>query len=237
MSQDNTARFQLSKGMLTITIVVVSIVGIVITAAIAMIIEPKDTINIFNILLPVFASWVGTILAYYYGRENFESASQEMRKMANDRFQFPEKMLISTAMRKMSDIDLYIIEKGKSEADVKIKDLKDFVSLKEASRLPILDLNSAPKYMIHTSVLNSADGQGGTLTLQDFIKDKKESGKMQFDVEHGFVIVSENEKLGVARDKMIKSNCQDIFVTRNGGREEPLIGWLSNIRLAKFLEA
>ncbi len=43
--------------------------------------EPSEAKNIFNVVLPVFSSWVGTILAFYFGRESFESANQQVREL------------------------------------------------------------------------------------------------------------------------------------------------------------
>ncbi len=37
--------------------------------------DKKDTMTIFNMILPVTASWIGTILAFYFGKQNFESAN------------------------------------------------------------------------------------------------------------------------------------------------------------------
>ena len=42
-------------------------------------VDKSKTITIFNMVLPVVASWVGTILAFYFGRENFESANKQVR--------------------------------------------------------------------------------------------------------------------------------------------------------------
>ena len=36
---------------------------------------------VFNALLPLLGTWVGTVLAYYFSRKNFEAASQSVERM------------------------------------------------------------------------------------------------------------------------------------------------------------
>lgn len=40
--------------------------------------------NIFNAVLPVFVTWVGTLLAYYFGKDNYESGAQHSADLARD---------------------------------------------------------------------------------------------------------------------------------------------------------
>ena len=66
--------------------------------------------TLLRILLPVFATWVGTVLAYYYGRENFESASREVQ---TTNAQFLEMARLTREQREarpISEIMLVIAE-------------------------------------------------------------------------------------------------------------------------------
>jgi hypothetical protein len=38
---------------------------------------------VFNALLPLLATWVGMVLAYYFSRKNFETASQSVERMVS----------------------------------------------------------------------------------------------------------------------------------------------------------
>ena len=203
--------------------------------------DPKsnDAMTVFNVVLPVFASWVGTILAFYYGRENFESASQEIRKMA-DKISPEEraKALVTAAMRAFSTTEHFAIPAGKSEQDIKLSELKSKFS-DTITRLPVTDADKKPKYMIHQSSVNSYIASGGKLehTLKEFITTQEGAG-IEFGLDRGFVVVSEQSTLAEAKGKMEeKAPCQDIFITRGGTPDEPLTGWLSNVRMAKYLEA
>src|SRR5690242_16592162 len=42
----------------------------------------RTTELIFNALLPLLGTWVGTVLAYYFSKQNFESATNSVQRMA-----------------------------------------------------------------------------------------------------------------------------------------------------------
>jgi ABC-type sugar transport system permease subunit len=58
----------------------VSIVGLGVAT---ILLSPSNAQSTFNLVLPVLASWVATVLVFYFGRENFESASRQVREMAD----------------------------------------------------------------------------------------------------------------------------------------------------------
>lgn len=60
--------------------------GIAILGGISIKNNATNSMTIFNMVLPVFSSWVGTILAFYFGRENFDIASTQVSE-ANRRLQ------------------------------------------------------------------------------------------------------------------------------------------------------
>ena len=63
-------------------------IGGVITMATIMIVaswaaSDKETMKlVFSSVLPLFGAWIGTILAFYYGRENFEAGTRNVIKIA-----------------------------------------------------------------------------------------------------------------------------------------------------------
>ena len=51
-------------------------------------------------------------------------------------------------------------------------------------------------------------------------------------------VVSQRATLADAKDAMESTpNCQDVFVTKNGKREKPVVGWLTNVRIAEHARA
>ena len=127
---------------------------------------------------------------------------------------------------------------GKSDQDIKVSDFRSKFG-GNISRLAVIDQDKKPKYMIHESRIDKYISSGGGVedTLATFIATEKNAG-VEFGLNKGFVVVSEEITLAAAKRKMKDTPpCQDIFITKEGSPDEPLIGWLSNIRTAKFLES
>jgi len=207
-------------------------------AIIAILKQPSETMTIFNIVLPVMASWVGTMLAFYFGKENFESANKSVRDMI-ERIspEQREQSLVKAIMRSIYNTVFYQFEKGKANKDVKISDLRELIK-GNISRLLLLDSDGKPKYIIHDSRFSSYLLSGGkeTDTLEKFISEHQKLG-IRFGLNKGFIMVSENTTLGEAKKKLQENpSCQDIFITKEGTDKEPLTGWISNIRMEKYFQ-
>jgi hypothetical protein len=227
-----------ARNRLAFVILGLSVLAIVGLALAVIIQDPTKSENVFHVVLPVFASWVGTILVFYFGRDSFESANQQVREMV--RQLTPEqraKKPVTSIMKPLGTIAYFQIPSGKEDKDVKLSELKARLA-GSVTRLPIIDAEKKPKYMIHESSIDKylvAGGKEGD-TLEDFITTQKGKG-VTFGLDKGFVVVSEDKTLAAAKSKMEEAHsCQDIFVTKGGTPTEPLTGWISNVRLAKYLE-
>ena len=56
--------------------------------------------------------------------------------------------------------------------------------------------------------------------------------------ETSFATVSESATLADAKQKMKETpNGQDVFVTKRGTKNEPVLGWLTNVRIAEHARA
>jgi hypothetical protein len=152
---------------------------------------------------------------------------------------------VTEAMLGVNKIISYKMKAGETAKDVKIDKLYEL--LREiATRIPILDDKGAVQYVIHQSMLykfisdKSIDmAKAGkpadftTLTFEDFL------GFLNMPdlVEKSLAFVSSKATLGDAKGEMEKTkNCQDVFITQNGGREEPILGWLTNNEISKLLK-
>ena len=238
MDQSNTPANGKSRNVLAYAILIFSGSAITILALVAIIMKPADTMTILNTVFPVLASWVGTILAFYFGRENFESANKQVREMVEKLT--PEqraKSPVTAIMRKISDMEVFEIPQGKGDQDFKIVDLQAKFT-KTISRLPVVEAGNKPKYMIHQSriVSHLNDGGNDQETLEVFLTKRKQAGD-EFGLDKGFILASENTTIDVVKQKLKDfPSCQDVFVTKDGKPDQSLVGWISNVRLAKFLE-
>jgi hypothetical protein len=138
----------------------------------------------------------------------------------------------------MAQVASYQAKQGQEDKDVVLKELRDL--FKDAvSRLPILDPDGKLKYMIHQSSIDKyiADGGKETDSLETFIAKEKASGR-EYVTNKAFIVISQKATLADAkRQAQEAGGCQDIFVTVEGKPDEFPLGWISNVRMAKYLQA
>ena len=92
--------------------------------------------------------------------------------------------------------------------------------------------------MIHEASIDKYVAKGGskTDTLDVFLAKAKEQG-FEFGLNKAFIVVKQDASLLEANAKMEEYVfARDVFVTRGGTPQEPYIGWISNVRLIKFME-
>jgi hypothetical protein len=208
--------------------------------------EDRNTMTVFNVLVPVFASWVGTILAFYFGRENFVSAADQVRKSGDQVISMAQQppderasQPVSAIMRAAADTQSLTLP-AQGEVGVTIAGLLEKFSGAD-TRLPILDATKAPKYMIHRSAVDGylagGTGRGPANTFKDFLDAQATQG-LRYDNGSGFVLVSPTTTVADAKAKLMAvGRAKDIFVSATGKSGEPLVGWLSDTRLLKELQA
>ena len=112
---------------------------------------------------------------------------------------------------------------------------------KKGNRVPVFDANDHPKYIIHRSAIEKylvAQARKGKtpadpekLTLKNLLDDDPDLKNL---VETSFAAVKEDATLADAKDAMDNTPyCQDVFVTKSGTKNEPVLGWITNITIGK----
>jgi hypothetical protein len=189
--------------------------------------------EIFHTLLPVLASWVGTVLAFYFGKENFESANKQINQLVNKIT--PEVFKDLPVTQVMIDYDTMVKYPDADSATTKVSDLKDaFDKITDKSRLPIIDKDKKPLFILHKTEFDVLSKD--ETTKEKLLADFKENG-YGHKQSRGFVIVSESATLkeALAALKTIVE-CKDVFITKGGTEKEPLTGWLPDIRILNFIQ-
>ncbi len=228
---------------LAIIVLVVSIAVVAVLAAIVLLRgEELETAKyVFAVVLPLLGTWVGTVLAYYFSGKNFESASRSVERMAEKLTPMEKLESIPARLKMIPKAQMVLLNITARKPLDKIKIVDDILQTlirKKRNRLPILDENDYPKYIIHRSMvdkyLTQKNIEGGLstdqlkkLSLKDLLDDDE---KLRRLFETSFVTIKEDANLADAKIEMDKvENCLDVFVTRNGTRNEPVIGWLTNL--------
>lgn len=183
--------------------------------------------NIFNALLPLISTWVGTVLVFYFGRENFEAASKRYEQIINKLS--PEILGGVTAQQVMIDkftmVSLDVTDPRM--ANFSAQKLLDFLDDVQKSRLPILS-GGKVKYIIHKSLLNEETRLNSAESDQTFT-----AFVARNPIVAQFGIIKQNDSVDTAR-KLIRDNqYKDVFVVDDAGL---VVGWLTDSHMIRYMK-
>jgi hypothetical protein len=201
---------------------------------------------VFNALLPLFGTWVGTVAAYYFSRENFETANKSVQNLVQLTVdQRLEKLKVDDSMIREASIIAVRIPANKDDAAVALSEILGKLS-RTATRIPILTDEGALKYILHQSVIYKVVAERGValaqqgqtidvskLTLADVIAhdDVKAYATAIGCVPSGATVAA-------AKTEMERvQRAQDVIVTQSGKLDEPLLGWLTNVDIGRLSKA
>lgn len=233
-SPDEQLRGSIASKVLVYGTIILGIVAITLIVS-AFAIDKGNAINIvsgvFNSLLPVIATWVGTVIAFYFGKENFEAASRQINNLVSKIT--PEQFKSVPVKQVMIDFDTMMKYCNGDATTLKLQDLdNDFTNNSDKSRMPIVDKDCQPLFIMHKEEYNNVIKDEANKSK--LIKDFKQYG---FEEPKGFVIIPETATLNDAQQAIKKiATVQDVFVTKSGSANEPLLGWLTDSRILNFLQ-
>lgn len=227
------------RSWLTITIVILGFIVIIALAIIIIVLttpleRPESTKWIFNAIIPLIASWIGTVIAFYFGRDNFESATRQALALTRE---YLEDINVNNIMIDVKTIVYRKVDPaddGKSSLTSIINLYKDI----DKDRIPVFSTSLIPRFIIHRSTMidyiNAKQNTQADLSLKDIITDNP--NKYSFEAEGGFVVVSKTATVEEAFNKMNNvKDCKDVFITDSGKETAEVIGWLTNTLINRFL--
>lgn len=238
---------QYSLARVLITFVVV---GITFLALIAITQSPAPekadvTNQILTAVLPLFGTWIGTIMAFYYTKDNLDAANRNVNQLVNKIISPDEKLQATAARDKMILYgQMYIVREGANDKLLaKLKEMDDEAakagSKNKWNRIPVLNQNDQPVYVVHRSLINeflAAKAQENPppnladLTFKDLHTHKDFVDRKLLDTT--FRTVKVGDSLASAKkllDEWKDRNCQDVFVTSDGTDQGKVIGWITNV--------
>ena len=201
-------------------------------------------------LLPLFGTWVGTVLAFYYTKENYEAASRGTL----DAVRTVQQRLVATpvtgAMMKRADVVSVEVPVaglgGTTQASIDAAFKKTGANGKPISRLLFLSAAGACVGILHRSSWTEMVLAGLTATppvnattgtLADYFK-LADGPKYQNTITHTMAFVAQTKSLADAKAAMeAVPGCQDVMVTATGAPAEPVVGWISNVDISRLSQA
>ena len=228
----------------TITLLAVGI-GFAITALYFPVEKSKESFAILQyimgVILPLWGTWIGTSLAYYYSKDNFEAANRSVQQIVDKLT--PEKKLQSLksadVMIAQDKLIYQTMSPGDDLSKFKIQqDGIDFLAKNKIKRVIILEGKKA-RYVIHRDLISFyiANMALASTDIKDkTFKDMYNSGnaeiKTTMDGSVGFVAAA-STLLDVKTFMGDHKSCQDVFITQNGGKDEDILGWVTNVTIVE----
>jgi hypothetical protein len=238
-SPDNGARGPASwnawfREWLATIIVLISVVGVAVLGTIAIRGDRSQAKEILTMILPMIGTWVGTVLAFYFGKEQLEAATRSVTAIARE-LTPDEKLRSIKVTEKMIPRNAAYVEKYDSDKLCLLRAVASLDDAKKGNRLPILTSDDRPRYVIHRSTIDrfvakeAAKGKNAEdlqrLTLDNLVNDPA----FKTALGSTFALVSENATLADAKRAMESlPQCQDVFITPTGAVNEPVSGWITN---------
>jgi hypothetical protein len=206
--------------------------------------------DLLTILLPLIGTWVGTILAFYFSKENFSAANQRVKELINQITPTDSNLQVLNAvdvMIKPLDASLLILD---NEAVFKASKLIYLIGKMEEShseRLPILKANSLKfifliyRTTIERFLLGYRDKSikldpsraipvnDSDLTIDDMFTSDYKLIKdiISLNARQSFLPITAT-LCDVKKAMSDNDICQDIFITKTGNKEEAVEGWITN---------
>lgn len=221
---------------LAIFIVSLSIIGIAAASLVAIALatdmdRPEMARLVFAAVLPLFGTWVGTVLAFYFARENLQAATESTIRLTG---RLEPRTPVRQVMIPKGQIVAYTLGAGGDAGATKLSDLYERMKSSGRQRLPILDASGSALYVVHLSSIaafaDSVDADPAHLTQA--LADLLTHADFKTAIE-AIGVVGPDAVIADARAAMrAVERCNDVFVTTDGKRPSPVIGWLTNTDLA-----
>jgi hypothetical protein len=193
---------------------------------------------VFAAVLPVVAAWVGTVMAFYFGKENYRAATESVARIVQ--LTSREKLGQTKAKdigKRIEDVAPLRLGENDTVEAITLDKLEEKMRAKAPpfERLPILQATGAPLMVVHRSIFNDFLLKRKTAAPDKTAKDYKLSelvADFPWLTENSFATVSPDASAAQAKDAMEqKKGCADVFVTMNGTPATPVSYWITNVDL------
>lgn len=212
-------------------------------AVIALIFNPDAAASIkdmLSTLLPVLGTWVGSVLAFYFTKENYNEAARQtvdlVRQLTPE--QKLEQTLAGDVMIAMDDSGTSKLVLDRQLASIPLVEILQICNQTGRNRLPLLDGKGTLKFLIHRSLIDKFITEqllaGNGATAQQLSLHELLSNPEYLKMARAFETISRDDNLTTAKHKIDSiPECSDVFVTEDGTRNSRATGWITNVIIAE----
>lgn len=218
-------------GIGTAGILVIAIVVLCVLALSGLVKDTATYVGMFSSVVPVFATWVGAVIAFYFSNESFRQAAESTGTLlGNDSAK--ERIDASSRMIPYEKITKLVVGEGAAAAaggktkaeDISMDAVRPLFG-DTISRVIIFDGQKRPKLIIRKK-LDEMSG-GSSKTVADYLTLNQNDADAR-----NFRAIIATATVADARNVLQFFKTADLFVSDHGSLEEPAKGWVTDDRLA-----
>lgn len=194
-------------------------------------------------ILPVIASWVAAVIAFYFARENLDAAALNTRKLFQE-FQPTSltSIAVSSAMVSVDKLEVVRTSGDRSDTDKPMVEILARFQTKGLSRLVFLDGGDVGVGVLHDSVITQylvATAQSNKSVSTVKVSELLEDTKIKATLAASVVWVAPDTSLAQVKQAMDEQSkassidCRDALVTSDGTKTAKVVGYISDIDIAK----
>lgn len=237
---NNTNKKCQVRGHLTLFITII-VVGVTVVLALYDTIHREDSVLTTQTLIPLWATWIGTVLAFYYGKDNFDTATKSysdmVEKMNPD--EKLKKISITKAMIPLKEMQILDYEESLGKT---IKELLEQEKNLSYNRYVFIDDKNRLKAIIHrrnftqyiTDKIGTETPEPLSILFKNFLHDCNLTKNQRWKGEPVF-IAEDSNMLEAKNAIFLRQNNRDVFVTKNGNKEEEVIGLITDKNILKVM--
>jgi uncharacterized integral membrane protein len=243
--QPGTPAVDRTRNLLAYVVLFVCAIGIIVFATVAILAaDNRDAITrlVFVSVLPLFGTWVGTVLAFYFTSRNLEAATASTRSLTEASARLAGVATPTTLVRERmipwAEMKVFTLTdaEAKDVTQVPLDKLwAELEKLRPRDRLPLVGPDRTLKGLVHGSLLTGyaarLTGQIPTVLQGKTVKNLSDEEKKLLLETVAFVAA--DATLNEARTRMrVVPRCHDVIATDTGVATEPVLGWLTDSDLA-----
>ncbi|MCR2824947.1 hypothetical protein [Microbacterium sp. zg.Y909] len=233
-----------TRSKLALYICVVGVVGITAVSIVLLVCSdnesrPEMARLIFAAVLPLFGTWIGTVLAFYFAKENLQAASDTTLKTLEMSGTFTQETKVKDVMTPLALISpLRRVPDKAAAGSVALRGLYQAMKDSKNSRVPIITNGDIVLMVVHEPDIDKFAQLEGVKSAELADSETIATLRGNEDLKRAvdtFSAVGEGATLGEAREAMNRvPGSKDVFVTSNGKSSGKILGWLTNSDLARM---
>jgi CBS domain-containing protein len=183
--------------------------------------------KLFSAVLPLLGTWVGTVLAFYFSRSNFQAASDSMKQMTAG----GAAGLKNTRLDQVMSTTMVTVKDKKAE---KVKDVLKTLQDKDVRFAPVLTATGAVEFFLSREQMSVFEANNSGQTVEEMFNKLPSDDQTRAKT---FVPLAPDDTLATAKAILTLTDNKVIFVTKSGEKNDPLIGVVTNTDIARRLSS